>query len=102
MGYALIHLQRVSNLSNPLGLSGDNANLQFHDQYACRLVFDSNAGSGRSHNTFAVCSSWGPHSDYSGDWHGGQGTSEGGNHAVWERFLDFDSKFLHGYDDMEE
>ena len=84
MGYALIDLQRVSNLSNPQGPSGGNANLQLHDQYARRLVFDSNAGSGWSHNTSQACSGWGPLNDYSGDWHGGQGTSEGGNHAVWE------------------
>ena len=87
VGHAMIDLQRVSNLSNSMGLNAATVNLQLHDQNIWDLVFEANSNLGWSHDTSDTCSGWGHHP-------GGQGSFEGGNLAVWEGIHDNDSKFL--------
>ena len=95
VGHALIDLQRISNLSSAMGLNVGTINLQPHDQNIWKSVFEANADVDWSHDSSDTCSGWGHHS-------GGQGSSEGGNLAIWEGLPDFDNKFLQVFDDFLE
>ena len=106
VGYALVDLQCISNLSHPLEPYTGNVNPHADDWNEWNSIFApaisslsmSHAGSGWSPiSSVGTCSSWGPMCDYGEDWNVPVTNPTG----VHDAFV-CDNKPLRGYDDMEE
>ena len=93
VGHAMIDLQRVSNVSNSMGMNVATVNLQPLEHNIWDSVDEVNTYLDWLQGTSDICSGWENH-------FGGLGSSEGGNMFVWEGVQDSDSKFLRGFDNF--